>query len=688
MSIHPTLHRLILLVTFTSILLRFTPFTTASTSENGTIPPKPTICLRFKHPEKLFWRGYLRSKWDHCRTWEINYGIFSPSVIPSSTPSLSKIPSEIPTAFLSSMPTSLPSSAHSNTPSEIHSWTPSVPPSQKPSTRLSTVPSLAQSNLPSVAPSTSPNFLPSVQPSLVLSFPTFMSSSLPSDSASSTPSRELTEKPTITPTNRPTEYPTQMSTEIPSEQPTEIPSEQPTEISSERPTGVLTLQPTDIQTIARTDVPTIGKDTSIIFLPYFKLDLKLHTARHLTSNNKLENKDRRHLFDDSRLIFVLTSVLEASYKVSFPNIFQTLLLELQPTGIKEEDGSIMYSYIFQTNIIFFTDSTTLLPSEPNLIEFTLDIFDENALLSKLNEGDYLPLASIDSVKVTTLVDTNMAVQQNSNGNLITTNNEGNNESTIFMIAASSVGGLVFLIATFLLYVRRKDLALKLSQQSIHRTPSNMLTPSTLQAEEASDTFSDEDSTSYITNCSLNSGQSELAVVKDMESFPKLNTMDGTRLDTVLEVDDISDTDSRKKYKKRGEIDKSFAQIWGNTASKEESNYSEKANVLSPTNQNKKSSPWKSNDSYHQDAEAFLSSAHEMNVRVHGSNSFAGVQSPSAYSEDSDCKNNLSAFYDVECDELFHDNSSHSTGLRDVTSTIERKQFSTKEPNFSDIFKGV
>lgn len=133
----------------------------------------------------------------------------SPSVAPSSSPTISALPSTTPTSTpslrptISPQPSMTPSSAPSSSPSISH--LPSIQPTDKPSPHpsISHMPSMTPSLQPSVRPSMVPSYYPSTHPT---TSPSLLPSSPPSTSPSTFPSYTPSMSPSVSPSisHRPT----------------------------------------------------------------------------------------------------------------------------------------------------------------------------------------------------------------------------------------------------------------------------------------------------------------------------------------------------------------------------------------------------------------------------------------------------------------------------------------------------
>ena len=128
-----------------------------------------------------------------CSSVKVEEPSNQPSVLFSSSPSQSSMPSFSPSKIPSPIPSQLPSYEPSKSPSEVPSFTPSTIPSISPSVGPSSLPTVPPSSLPSTLPSSTPSDIPSGKPtgipsSLPSNFPSSLPSSLPSLTPSNTPS--------------------------------------------------------------------------------------------------------------------------------------------------------------------------------------------------------------------------------------------------------------------------------------------------------------------------------------------------------------------------------------------------------------------------------------------------------------------------------------------------------------------
>ena len=136
---------------------------------------------------------------------------------PTALPTLSLLPSEVPTP----RPTALPSLVPTPLPSSIPSPSPSPVPTMEPTP----VPSLVPTPLPSALPTPSPSPLPTLAPTPV---PTLSPTPVPSNVPIPAPTGEPTLPPTPLPTLTPSITPTPAPTPVPIPLPTYVPSSSPT----------------------------------------------------------------------------------------------------------------------------------------------------------------------------------------------------------------------------------------------------------------------------------------------------------------------------------------------------------------------------------------------------------------------------------------------------------------------------
>jgi hypothetical protein len=187
---------------------------------------------------------------------------------PSTSPSVSEVPSTSPSGQPSTIPSSGPSTIPSLSPSDIPSELPSLPPSDVPSE----IPSVSPSDLPSLSPSEIPSEIPSVSPSEI---PSLIPSSAPSVSQapstesvapsgsqapSSTPSISLA--PSSIPSGQPSRLPSSTPSDMPSLAPSSMPSATPSLSPSSGPSALPSLSPSSgpsaMPSLSPSDVPSLS----------------------------------------------------------------------------------------------------------------------------------------------------------------------------------------------------------------------------------------------------------------------------------------------------------------------------------------------------------------------------------------------------------------------------------------------
>ena len=199
----------------------------------------------------------------------------TPTYVPTSSPSLSFLPSSVPTTQVSIQPSNRfsihPTLKKSEFPTREPSYSPSLDSSYIPSSR----PSASPSKFPSIIPSTHPSIFLSSSPSLAASLKPTSTPSSSLDIPSSKPSASLSNFPSILPSTHPSIFlstsPSLTASVIPSSKPSASQSNFPSILPSTHPSIFLSTSPSLTASMKPTSAPssyptlTTSMSPSILF---------------------------------------------------------------------------------------------------------------------------------------------------------------------------------------------------------------------------------------------------------------------------------------------------------------------------------------------------------------------------------------------------------------------------------------
>ncbi|KAL7427899.1 hypothetical protein ACHAXH_001088, partial [Discostella pseudostelligera] len=266
-----------------------------------------------------------------CPTTSIEQAIPSteiPSLAPSTTSSINPSTSPTITSLPTVSPMESPSAAPTITLSSLPSFPPSIMPSARPSIYVTSLPSnyptIGPSMIPTSSPSISPSFGPTYQPS---NFPSksLQPTALPSATASMLPSIYKSSVPSRLPSIAPSASPTSQVSLLPSSQPSINPTLVPTPIATAIPSSIPSIVPTiEISIETRQDLRM-----SLFGLPDGLLDTSQQQYYQLRTATYIEDF---YNYDDGT-----KGILEA-IKSEITNVTVIMTIESQDF---EADGGVL-----------------------------------------------------------------------------------------------------------------------------------------------------------------------------------------------------------------------------------------------------------------------------------------------------------------------------------------------------------